>query len=67
MNLTEKKLISVFTLVGTLSFYYYGKRHHKDTVPFTVVGAFAGAWIGEIIANQLIRQSTNNDQNGNNE
>lgn len=67
MTITEKKLISAFTLIGTLSFYYYGKTHHKDTVPFTVVGAFAGAWIGEIIANKLINQQNKNQQNGNSE
>lgn len=64
MNPTEKKLISAFTLVGTLAFYYYSKHNNKDAVPYTLIGGFIGAWIGEILAQSIIN-SKNKNQNGN--
>jgi len=57
MNATEKKLVSAFTLVGTLAFYYYSKSHHKDTVPYTLIGGFVGAWIGEILAQSITNKN----------
>ena len=46
----EKQLVSTFTLIGSLVSYYYGKAHERDVVPYMVIGAFVGGWIGEIIA-----------------
>ncbi len=46
----EKTLVSTFTLLGTLACYYYAKTHQKDIVPYSMVGGFVGAWVGEIIA-----------------
>ncbi len=46
----EKTLVSCFTLIGSLALYYYGKTHQKDVVPYTMIGGFVGAWVGELIA-----------------
>jgi len=48
--LSEKTLISTFTLIGSLSSYYYGKTHAKDAVPYVMIGGFIGAWVGELIS-----------------
>lgn len=61
MKVSERKFVSAFTLVGTLAFYYYSKQQHKDSVPYTLLGGFLGAWIGETLA-----QSINNSKNKNN-
>ncbi len=45
----EKALVSSLTLLGSLAFYYYGKTHQKDVVPYTMIGGFIGAWLGEVI------------------
>jgi len=57
---TEKKLVSAFTLVGTLAFYYYSKHKQKDTVPYTIIGGFVGAWIGEILTQSIIHSKNKN-------
>lgn len=64
MKASERKIVSAFTLVGTLAFYYYSKHQHKDSVPCTLLGGFLGAWIGETIA-QSISNSKNKNNNGN--
>ena len=50
MKLTEKRIISVSTLVFSLATYYYGKAHEKDVVPYVMIGGFIGAIVGEVIA-----------------
>jgi len=50
MKMKEKTLVSCFTLIGSLTLYYYGKTHNRDVVPYTMVGGFIGAWVGELIA-----------------
>lgn len=45
----EKTLVSSFTLISTLACYYYAKTHAKDPVPYSMIGGFIGAWVGEII------------------
>ena len=55
--MTEKTLVSISTLVGTLAFYYYGKTHEKDVVPYTIIGGFIGAWVGEIISKSITNKS----------
>lgn len=57
MKMTEKTLVSTFTLIGSLTLYYYGKTHNKDVVPYTMIGGFVGAWIGE-----LLSKAINNDK-----
>jgi len=65
MNLQEKKLVSVFTLLGSLASYYYGKAHSKDAIPYVMIGGFVGAWIGEILSN-VIEESNKNKKDKNN-
>lgn len=55
----EKTLIATFGLIGSLSFYYYSKRHHKDAVPYTMIGGFLGALLGELIASPETGKSRN--------
>lgn len=66
MNSTEKKLVSVFTLLGSLATYYYGKSHSKDAVPYVMVGGFVGAWVGEMLSKAL-EESKKNKKNENND
>ncbi len=53
----ERILVSTFTLATSLVAYYYGKTHEKDVVPYTMIGGFVGAWLGEMIAKLLIKES----------
>jgi uncharacterized membrane protein YfcA len=53
----EKTLVSTFTLIGSLACYYYGRTHNKDVVPYTMIGGFIGAWVGEIIAQTTTKKS----------
>lgn len=64
MSTKDTKIVSAFTLMGTLAFYYYSKHYQKDAVPYTLVGGFIGAWIGETLA-QSITNSKNKNNNGN--
>ncbi|MBI3519192.1 MAG: hypothetical protein HY062_07520 [Bacteroidetes bacterium] len=54
--MTEKTLVSTFTLIGSLASYYYGKTHEKDVVPYVMIGGFIGAWVGEIISKAVIKK-----------
>lgn len=45
----EKTLVSTCSLIGSLALYYYSKHSKKDVVPYTMIGGFVGAWVGEII------------------
>ncbi len=54
--MTEKTLVSTFTLIGSLASYYYGKSHEKDVVPYVMIGGFIGAWVGEIISKAVIKK-----------
>jgi hypothetical protein len=51
--MTEKRLIATFTLIGSLASYYYGKAHEKDVVPYTMIGGFIGAIVGELISKSI--------------
>lgn len=53
--MTEKTLVSTFTLIGSLASYYYGKTTNKDVVPYVMIGGFIGAWIGEIISKTITK------------
>lgn len=54
--MTEKTLVSTFTLIGSLASYYYGKTHQKDVVPYVMVGGFVGAWVGEFLAKAITKK-----------
>ena len=69
MNSNEKKLVSVFTLLGSLASYYYGKAHSKDAIPYVMIGGFVGAWVGEILSNAIeesIKNKKKKDDGSNN-
>jgi hypothetical protein len=53
MKVSERTLISTFTLIGSLASYYYSKVQEKDAVPYVMVGGFVGALVGEMIAKSL--------------
>jgi uncharacterized membrane protein YeaQ/YmgE (transglycosylase-associated protein family) len=55
--MSEKTLVSTFTLIGSLASYYYGKANSKDVVPYVMIGGFVGAWVGELIANNLTKNA----------
>lgn len=62
--MNEKTLVSTCTLIGSLAAYYYGKRNHRDVVPYSMIGAFIGAWVGEILA-KTINQKEKKETDGN--
>lgn len=59
MNSKERKLVSVFTLLGSLASYYYGRANSKDAIPYVMIGGFVGAWIGEILSTALEENNKN--------
>lgn len=63
--MTEKTLVSTFTLLGSLASYYYGKSHEKDVVPYVMIGGFIGAWVGEIISKSINSKDEDNNSNNN--
>lgn len=63
--MTEKTLVSTFTLLGSLASYYYGKSHEKDVVPYVMIGGFIGAWVGEIISKSINNKDEDNNSNNN--
>lgn len=53
MKMSEKALVSTFSLLGGLASYYYGKAHSKDPVPYVMIGGYIGAWVGEMLAKTI--------------
>ena len=53
MKMSEKALVSTFSLLGGLASYYYGKTHSKDPVPYVMIGGYLGAWVGEMLAKTI--------------
>ena len=49
----EKAIVSTLTLAASLASYYYARGIGKDTVPYTMIGGFVGAVIGELIAGAI--------------
>jgi hypothetical protein len=49
----EKAIVSTLTLAASLASYYYARSIAKDTVPYTMIGGFVGAVIGELIAGAI--------------
>lgn len=57
----EKAIVSTLTLAASLASYYYAKSVTKDTVPYTMIGGFIGAVIGELIAGAIKINGKNGD------
>ncbi|MBX3164679.1 MAG: hypothetical protein KF900_09365 [Bacteroidetes bacterium] len=66
IRLKEKTWVSVFTLLGSLTAYYYSKAHTRETVPYVMTGGFIGAWVGEFFA-KTFEAKQNKDNNKANE
>jgi uncharacterized membrane protein YfcA len=52
----EKAIVSSFTLITSLTGYYYAKSKDKETMPYVMVGGFIGALLGEAIAQTFCRE-----------
>jgi hypothetical protein len=55
----EKTIISTATLVTSLLTYWYAKETGKDAVPYVMFGGFIGSIIGEVIADKVNDNQTN--------
>lgn len=62
VTLKEKAIVSSFTLISSLTGYYYAKSKEKEVLPYVMVGGFIGALIGEAIAHTVCadEHETNN-------
>lgn len=47
----EKVIVSSFTLITSLTGYFYARSADKDAAPYVMIGGFIGAVLGEAIAN----------------
>lgn len=47
----QKSIISTFTLLTSLTGYFYAKHTQKDPVPLVMVSGFFGAMLAEAIFN----------------
>jgi hypothetical protein len=56
----EKAIVSTITLAASLASYYYAKSIAKDPVPYTMIGGFVGAVIGELISGAIKLSSKKN-------
>ena len=57
----EKVIVSSFTLITSLTGYFYARSAEKDVVPYMMVTGFIGAILGEAIAHTFCKD--NNDKN----
>lgn len=46
----EKVIVSSSVLLASLLAYWYARSVNKDTVPYLLIGGFAGSVAGELIA-----------------
>lgn len=56
MKLTEGRIIFFCSLVGAVALGCYGRKHQKSYIPYTMIGEFAGAVIGEVIAKAVLKK-----------
>lgn len=49
----EKVIVSASSLAVSLLSYWWARQAQKDSVPYVMIGGFAGALIGEGIAGTL--------------
>jgi len=55
ISIKEKAIVSSFTLISSLTGYYYAKSKQKEVMPYVMVGGFLGALIGEAIAHTVCK------------
>lgn len=46
----EKAIVSSFTLITSLTSYFYAKSNKKEVMPYVMIGGFVGALLGEALA-----------------
>jgi len=56
---SDKLFVSATTLVTSLLFYSYARASGRDETPLVMIGAFAGALIGEVLADHIEGQRGN--------
>lgn len=52
----EKAIVSSFTLISSLTGYYYARSKDKEVMPYVMIGGFIGALLGETLAQKFCRQ-----------
>ena len=57
----EKMIVSSFTLITSLTGYFYAKSAEKDIVPYMMVSGFLGAILGEAIAHTFFGDDNKNN------
>ncbi|MBI2968892.1 MAG: hypothetical protein HYY40_13915 [Bacteroidetes bacterium] len=50
ITLKEKAIVSSFTLISSLTGFYYAKSNKKEVMPYVMIGGFMGALLGEALA-----------------
>lgn len=58
----EKAIVSSFTLITSLTGYFYAKSAEKDVVPYMMVTGFIGALLGEAIAQTFCKDEEDNNK-----
>lgn len=58
----EKAIVSSFTLITSLTGYFYAKSAEKDVVPYMMVTGFIGALLGEAIVQTFCKDDNNNNK-----
>lgn len=58
----EKAIVSSFTLITSLTGYYYAKSSQKEALPYVMVGGFLGALLGEAIAHSFCKEENTNSK-----
>lgn len=56
VTLKEKAIVSSFTLISSLTGFYYAKSKQKEVMPYVMVGGFIGALLGEAIAHSFCNE-----------
>ena len=57
----EKVIVSSFTLITSLTGYFYAKSKEKDVIPYLMVSGFLGAILGEAIAHTVCKDDNINE------
>ena len=59
----EKAIVSSFTLITSLTGYFYARSAEKDVVPYMMVSGFIGAFLGEAIAHTFCKDDNKKNNN----
>jgi len=62
ITLKEKAIVSSFTLITSLTGFYYAKSKEKEVMPYVMVGGFIGALLGEAIAHTFCNEENENKE-----